>query len=272
MYIEFKQNNIDSKLSLHYLEFHLTEHCNMNCKGCGHFSCIAEPEFADIIQHFKDMKRLSELVDFRCIRLLGGEPLLHPDVVEFMRTTRAFFPKSYISIVTNGILLPAMPKEFWHAVVSFNIAVDVTLYKPMWKKKDEILELLKSHNVSGEFKEVSSFLAKADMKGCQDYLDSFHNCPFRECRFLQAGKIATCAYPFIKRHVNNKFGLIIDEEDDGTIDIHDPELDSLKLMKLLNTPFKLCRYCVKGERRFEWDFTKNDLSEWEFTDKLTSSV
>ena len=30
-----------------WLEVHLAEHCNLNCKGCSHFSPLAEKEFIE---------------------------------------------------------------------------------------------------------------------------------------------------------------------------------------------------------------------------------
>lgn len=274
MSTESIQNNLENRARLYYLEFHLTEHCNMNCKGCGHYSCVAEPEFASITQHSKDMKRLSEMVDIDCLRLLGGEPLLHPDIIQFMEISRKFFPKSRIIIATNAILLPTMSKEFWDAIANFRIGIDVTLYKPMWGKKEEIISLLKSHNrLGGEFNEVSSFFAKMDINGNQDYLTSYNLCKYKKCYFLEAGKMATCSFPFTKRHFNKKFGLALGEVDnDGIIDIHDPKLNGETLVKRMNTPPKICRYCTKNERYFDWDISKTDMYDWSFAGNPTLKV
>ena len=29
------------------LEYHITDHCNLNCAGCSHFSPLAKPWFVD---------------------------------------------------------------------------------------------------------------------------------------------------------------------------------------------------------------------------------
>lgn len=104
------------RTELPYLEFHLTDHCNLNCKGCAHYSPMASDHYADLYQLEKDLQRLAQLFrNIRLIRLMGGEPLLHPDVDRFIRTTRSAFPKSRIGIVTNGILLPQASQAFWDA-------------------------------------------------------------------------------------------------------------------------------------------------------------
>ena len=59
------------------------------------------------------MLRLAELTnhsDQMCIILMGGEPLLHPQVGEFCRVTRECYPEAGITIITNGTLIPKMGK------------------------------------------------------------------------------------------------------------------------------------------------------------------
>lgn len=262
MYSNFMNNQTQLKTTLPYLEFHLTEHCNMNCKGCGHFSCLAEPEFADINQHVMDMKRLSELVNFGTIRLLGGEPLLHPEINEFIKVTRKYFPTSQIAIVTNAILLSSMPEVFWKTLAENRIVINITLYKPMLAKKQALVDLLNSHNIRGSITETLQFFSRSAFRGDQDYLNSYENCKYKYCRFLEAGKIATCASPFTMRHFNKRFNMDIHEEDNGVLDIHDPAVDTERLVKHLNTPFKHCRYCKVKEDYFDWDVTQKKMSEW----------
>ncbi len=73
------ENYISNKKPiLNYFEFHLNEHCNLSCVGCGHAANIASKEFADFNQYEKDLNRLSNLFDnIQRIRLMGGEPLLN---------------------------------------------------------------------------------------------------------------------------------------------------------------------------------------------------
>lgn len=67
-----------------YFEIHLVEHCNLKCKACDNYSSIAEEEYLDIENFENDMKRMRELFSgIQLIRLLGGEPLLHPNLISF---------------------------------------------------------------------------------------------------------------------------------------------------------------------------------------------
>ena len=98
-------------------EVHIVEHCNLNCKQCAHFSPLAEKSYLPVERYERDCRRLSELFrgEMSSILLLGGEPLLHPQITEIMRVTREAFPVGRIRIVTNGILLPKMAEDFWKA-------------------------------------------------------------------------------------------------------------------------------------------------------------
>ena len=93
-------------MQLHYLETHLVDHCNLKCKGCGHFSSLSEKRYTDVDIFKRDLMRLSGLFDnISRIRLMGGEPLLHPDVLGFVKSSRLAFPNADIWVVTNGLLL-----------------------------------------------------------------------------------------------------------------------------------------------------------------------
>lgn len=46
---------------LNYVETLLTDHCDLNCKGCYHYSPIAELYYADVRLYERDLRRLSQL-------------------------------------------------------------------------------------------------------------------------------------------------------------------------------------------------------------------
>lgn len=91
------------------------EHCNLNCKGCGSMSPLAEEKFLDLNVYENDLRRLSELSGgvMHHINILGGEPLLHTEIKKIIKITRKYFNYGNIYLVTNGILLPKMDDEFW---------------------------------------------------------------------------------------------------------------------------------------------------------------
>lgn len=52
----------------------IVDHCNLNCKGCGHFSPLAPKSFLDIGTFETDLRRLNELLngEIYCLEIMGG--------------------------------------------------------------------------------------------------------------------------------------------------------------------------------------------------------
>ena len=49
-------------IMLRYLETHITDHCNLKCASCLHFSCLVDkPYFKDLQSFELEAKRISEI-------------------------------------------------------------------------------------------------------------------------------------------------------------------------------------------------------------------
>lgn len=100
---------------LSYFCIHLVGECNLKCKGCDHMAPLAEGEYLSLEDFEKDFERLSYVTNKNVSRigLMGGEPLLHPQVEKFFAIARKYFPDTTIQLVTNDILLPTKKEYFW---------------------------------------------------------------------------------------------------------------------------------------------------------------
>jgi molybdenum cofactor biosynthesis enzyme MoaA len=129
-------------------DIHVTDHCNLKCKGCLHFLPLAEEVFIDTNILERDCIRLAELTGGRVadICILGGEPLLHPHITDVLDISRKYFPVDRIYIVTNGILLSKQPESFWQNYLKNNIGIEISLY-PVKLDLNRIKELTKSYGI-----------------------------------------------------------------------------------------------------------------------------
>lgn len=59
---------------------------------------------------------------------MGGEPLLHPQVIDFCTETRKIFPKASIVLVSNGILLNQFNNENINILNENNIELCISNY------------------------------------------------------------------------------------------------------------------------------------------------
>ncbi|MBP1664171.1 MAG: radical protein [Bacteroidetes bacterium] len=265
------KRNMRIRKTIPILHLHLVDHCNLNCRGCDNFSPLAPEVFADILTFENDCARMSKLVGNRVdeIQLLGGEPLLHPQVTEFIRISRKYFPEVPVNIISNGILLPKQPDDFWETCHKHNINIIVTKY-PVKIDHNKIEQLAKKHQVrlsyygNTESIEKNMQLLPLDLDGKQDAQDSFLRCArANRCISLDNGKLYTCSLiPYVK-YFNRKFNQDLRISTNDYIDIYQAK-NMEEIMNFVSKPMPFCRYCnIKGiEDGISFDISKKQITEW----------
>jgi hypothetical protein len=251
-----------AKKELPYLEMHLTDHCNLNCSGCGHYSQMASPNYADLRQYKIDMMRLSQLFrNIDVIRLMGGEPLLHPDPSSFITVTRTNFPRSDLRFVTNGILLPKASASFWEACRNTSTTIDLSLYPPFKQRAADWQNICDRERVNLCITEVNSFHSHMNLEGDSDEAKAFRICRNRfYCPFLQSGRIYTCPKAALVHYFNKEFGIEIVA--DPGIDIHSPHVSARKILNYINGPIETCRWCMYDYVQLPWSAGKDLVHSW----------
>lgn len=245
------------KPRLSYIEYEVSHHCNLRCKGCSHFSNLEqESRFGDFNQFKADLYRLKELFwGVRIIRLLGGEPLLNPNVCDFFVTARNIFPDARIQVVSNGIYIPTLDKRILEQMKQYNIEFDITQYIPTSKIKDRIEEVLQEYKIQYHLSAlVTEFFDRNNFSGDSDIEASFACCTSKGCHFLEDGHIATCPRPFVFLKVSDIYNIDTNVLRKDIIDIYDKEMTGEILNKRLEQALETCRYCFPQEKLkfFEW--------------------
>ena len=251
------------------VEIHVVEHCNLNCSGCNHFSSLAKEEYLQPEQFERDFKRLAELSkDYFAIKILGGEPLLHPHITDFFDIARKYFPNTPIQITTNGILLTKQPEEFWQNCRKNKITVSISQY-PIKLNKEEIKKTSRAHKVkivyNGSTVENRMCKLPLDLSGSQDMKKSFQKCAISWgcCVTLRDGKIYTCCIAAHIKFFNEYFSQNLAISDKDYIDIHKVNSKE-EIIDFLEKPFPFCRYCKTSATKFAqcWGISKNEITEW----------
>ncbi|GHU61509.1 hypothetical protein FACS189445_3590 [Spirochaetia bacterium] len=250
-------------------EIHLTDHCNLNCKGCGHFSPLAEEKYLDIDIFERDCARISYLTN-RCIHhidLMGGEPLLHPQLTQILDIARKYFDGT-INIVTNGILLLRQPKDLWQCCKDNAINIIISAY-PININRTEIKIIAEEYGVDIEFRGGNMkewFRFVYDVKGgTRNIKSNFKICAFANAFFyLEDGKLATCGTPLLIKHFNKYFNQKLKTSEHDYIDIYKAN-NIHEILTFLSKPIPFCRYCKPREMVngvVEWGISKKEISEW----------
>ena len=252
---------------------HLVDHCNLNCKSCSHFSCLARAgDFELKPDDFKrDIFRLRKIThgNIKILELYGGEPLLHPNVIPFMKYARLAFPKALIRFITNGILLPQQKPDFWRAARRYNILISPTKY-PIhvdWKTVDELAQ---KYGVALDFFGGTGFCQKTlyhkplDLLGRQNGAESFINCQHTRCINLYRGRLYHCPIVAYIHYFNRQFKTNLHPCVADSLDIYNKDLRPQDVFNYCARPIPFCRYCFSRATTHghPWEPTKKDISEW----------
>ena len=256
-----------------FFETHLVEHCNLNCRGCAHFSPLAKKEFAQLECFLRDMSRIRYITrgDLLFVKLLGGEPLLHPQINNFILGFREFFPYTPLRILTNGILLPYMQEDFWKVCKKNNAVLEITKY-PIQVDYTEIHRVLVDSGVRFVYrgntdKEEKKFRhLRLDLTGQQDYVFSFEKCNWGNGAIcLVNGKLFACPVPAYIRHFNDYYGKKIPICEKDYIDIYKTN-DVNEILERLSKPMEFCKFCnigkEEGSYNMPYSLSKQEITEW----------
>jgi organic radical activating enzyme len=119
--LELADNNIIINKSL--CEINVVHHCNLSCRGCTHLSPIWSKVFVDPKTLLADLRTLAGFYRAEKVGLMGGEPLLHPDILAVIGAVRGSGITCRVVIVTNGLLLWKMSDGFWDEVDEVRVSI-----------------------------------------------------------------------------------------------------------------------------------------------------
>jgi hypothetical protein len=256
-----------------FLQVHMVDHCNLNCVRCFHFSPLVKKDgkefYLDPDVFEKDMIRIAELMegDLAEIHLMGGEPLLHPELYKFPYIIKKHLPHTHIVIITNGLLLERMEEKFYQSCLDNNVQIWATRY-PINFAYDSVVEKLREKGIdivctnSGNSEEESKRMGKVILhpEGGLDGERNFEECPDR-CFTLRDGYLYVCTQGAFIDYFNQYFGTQV--ATGNGINIY--EANSLKeITDFLSNKAPLCDYCNTLERAdtIPWAVSDRKMREW----------
>lgn len=114
--------------NINYLRISLTDHCNLRCVYCMPENMVFRPkhELMSTDEIFR-LTRLFARMGVVKIRLTGGEPTVHPDIVNIVSGITAIPNINSVSMTTNGVLLEKLALPLAKAGLErVNISLDTT--------------------------------------------------------------------------------------------------------------------------------------------------
>ena len=248
------------------LDIHIAEHCNLNCVSCSHYSPLAEPKFCDLGELEKNLSYLTKMQQsFGVLQLMGGEPLLYPDIVEVFRISRKCLDKTRIDLKTNGLLLKSMPDSFWEACRQYDIVISVTVY-PVNVDYKEIKKLCREHGVKYEVFAVRTgknafFAYRVNPKGGKRVFMKFLKCYSSGCMQLVGNRIYACPMSADIQHLNKAFGYDFKQRKGDYVEV-DKIRTALPIRWLRSRTKPFCHYCELRGSGFAWSQSERKPEEW----------
>lgn len=148
-------------------EVNIVEHCNLRCRSCSHLSPVLPKHFVDPDAVGSALTALAKSYHANVLKILGGEPLLHPNLLEIMMAARESQVADKLEIWTNGLLLPRMQRRVWQVADS----VRISLYPGRSLRQDQLdncVDLARRHNVPIRYKHYQAFQESYSEHGTDD--------------------------------------------------------------------------------------------------------
>ena len=99
----------DERLRRLAVEHSVVDHCNLSCNQCDHGSPMLRKRLSSLKEFSRSVSRLAEILHVDTFKLVGGEPLLHPQIGDFARVAKESGIAREIQIWTNGTLIHRVP-------------------------------------------------------------------------------------------------------------------------------------------------------------------
>ena len=186
------------RLYMFSLDWVITTRCSLRCKECSNLmQYYKKPENLPTEMLQEELSKILDIVDgILDIRVIGGEPFMHPEIAEIMEPYLDH-PKIYnFSIYTNASILPkeSMIKLLKHPKVK----CEITNYGKLVKNFPEFVELMQREHIRHRIAELDRWHELGglwDRKSDAETLHkTFENCHCNDLITLLAGKIYRCPY------------------------------------------------------------------------------
>lgn len=129
------------------LDMHVADACNLHCEQCDHFSNYKFSKVFDLETLRSWCEPWSKRIYPQSFHILGGEPLMNPNIGDVLYLMREIWTDSNIILWSNGLLVkhhPELPKALKETGIRLHISNHSTENSAVYNRKfEESLELMK---------------------------------------------------------------------------------------------------------------------------------
>lgn len=236
---------VSDRLSLPSVEYAIVDHCNLKCAHCDHLS----PHFAPTFVSLGDVRR--DVVDFATVaivddfRIVGGEPLLHPDLPAILDAVRDAGIARSISLWTNGVVL----HRHISAVLSKIDVLEISRYPGVRiRRLNEILEAAEAAGCQVTAKDMDRFIECypktriEDRARVQAIYEGCRNAHVWHCHSVKRGRYYKCSRAPLIHEVR---GMTSAEIERDSVELAGPSgCERLRAYRSKSSPLSACSWCL----------------------------
>lgn len=255
---------------LPFLETMITQVCNLSCKGCTNYSDLPHSGYVSWNQGrewLQDWRKRLVIEDFG---VMGGEPLINPEVRSWLRGIRELLPGAQIRFTTNGLLLDRYPDLLDLCEELSNVVFKITVHVNDTRLESHISRIFASRQwypvtEHGIQRWCSTNGLRFQINRPNKFLKSFRNshsnmlpydsdpvkafdcCIQQTCPLLHLGRIYKCSTAGLLHDILDRF----DRPNwtrwqpylDPGIDCQSPDSDLIEFVKNFGKPSRICAQC-----------------------------
>ena len=245
------------RVQVEAFELHVVEHCNLRCAHCCNMSPYLDGKTLSAAEIERQLVALAQHLHADVFKIMGGEPLLHPDITEVLRAIPRTGIADTVRLFTNGLLLSRMDDAFWTALDQLTVSsYSSAPVKP--EHLDRIVEKARRFDVVLNVKQVDSFseVMSSVRRGPDDPRTQavYDACWLRDrCLIARDGRFFKCTRAAYLRETQARLVMTGDPFDEATaladweaggVPLDAPELGE-RLLAYMNypAPVPACRVC-----------------------------
>jgi organic radical activating enzyme len=240
------------RIRVEAFELHPVEDCNLRCANCCNMSPFVARRRMTVDELRTQLTAMAPVLIADVFKIMGGEPLLHPEIAKLIRAARESGVGRIVRVFTNGLLLKGMHDDFWSALDQLTISNYASAPVP-----ERTLDLVRAKAVQfgfivnikpvTSFNEVLSVRYDADDTVVQKTYDTCwlrHRCIIVRNEHFYKCTRAAYAQDFHER-VNREAPPPGFHADDDGIPLP-ASADQLRDYMNATTPLASCHYCFAG--------------------------
>ena len=276
------------KLQIPFAEMMTTQVCNLSCRGCSTYSDIKHQGAIPWQQAQQQLIPWLEKVSFGDFGIMGGEPLINPDIRNWITGARLLMPDTKIRFPTNGLLLEKhfdivdLLRQVGNSILKITVHVDNQELESLITR---ILDLYNWQSVVEfgirRWKTDNNFVFQVNRPGhffktfqgtyetAKPYnsnpRESFDFCHQKMCPLLHNQRIYKCSTSGLMPSILEKYNwpnrasweLYMDNQLNGSIGLDSSDEEIHNFIKNVGNPHSTCRQCPTAETATTLDHRKN---------------